>query len=444
VSLFVVRNRKTKNKEKNNMSEIVNQNQNQNTKQGTETDNQNNNTENKQNFNKTPMNNTAMISKMAKKQIYDWIITDPYREMLSYVQSRVMGQEDIVSVVTNIYTHLRRMIDQIPNMRIQTRSSSNNMLLCAPSGCGKTETYRAIKDYFADRIPLLAVHIVDVSSLTPAGFRGSEPSSVVAPLVGYGSEPIAIVFMDEFDKICTPSYTADHSDMHLEVQHNILTMVEGSRIETARGVIDTKNILFIGAGSFDSFRKVRESNEKSEIGFQKDENKKSNHYAPVTRENIITAGGCYELIGRFSYIVNYHPLNKEIVLNIINRNRELIANDFGCELILERKVLNELCEQADSKFGCRLLDSLMRDPVLKAYGDALQSDTYGDVLVITLKDLGTYSYDFRDYTPEEMKEPAMEAVYNDLYNSAAMSNIEQQIRMNFEELLTSILGKNSK
>lgn len=424
------------------MSETVNQNQ--NTEQGTETENKNNNTENRQNFNKTPMNNTAMISKMAKKQIYDWIITDPYREMLSYVQSRVMGQEDIVSVVTNIYTHLRRMIGQTLNMRMQTRSGSNNMLLCAPSGCGKTETYRAIKDYFADRIPLLAVHIVDVSSLTPAGFRGSEPSSVVAPLVGYGSEPIAIVFMDEFDKICTPSYTADHSDMHLEVQHNILTMVEGSRVETACGVIDTKNILFIGAGSFDGFRKVRESNEKSEIGFQKDENKKSDHYAPVTRENIITAGGCYELIGRFSYIVNYHPLDKEIVLNIIDRNRELIANDFGCELILERKVLTELCEQAGSKFGCRLLDSLMRDPVLKAYGDALQSDTYGDVLVITLKDLGTYSYDFRDYTPEEMKEPAMEAVYNDLYNSAAMSNIEQQLRMNFEELLTSILGKNSK
>lgn len=426
------------------MSEIVNQNQNQNTKQGTETENQNNNTENKQNFNKTPMNNTAMISKMAKKQIYDWIITDPYREMLSYVQSRVMGQEDIVSVVTNIYTHLRRMIGQTLNMRMQTRSGSNNMLLCAPSGCGKTETYRAIKDYFADRIPLLAVYVVDVSSLTPAGFRGSEPSSVVAPLVGYGSEPIAIVFMDEFDKICTPSYTADHSDMHLEVQHNILTMVEGSRVETARGVIDTKNILFIGAGSFDGFRKVRESNEKSEIGFKKDENKKSDHYAPVTRENIITAGGCYELIGRFSYIVNYHPLDKEIVLNIIDRNRELIANDFGCELILERKALSELCEQAGSKFGCRLLDSLMRDPVLKAYGDALQSDAYGDVLVITLKDLGTYSYDFRDYTPEEMNESAMEAVCNDLYNSAAMSNIEQQLRMNFEELLTSILWKNSK
>lgn len=424
------------------MSETVNQNQ--NTEQGTETKNKNNNTENKQNYNKTPMNNAAMISKMAKKQIYDWIITDPYMEMLSYVQSRVMGQEDIVSVVTNIYTHLRRMIGQTLNMRIQTRSGSNNMLLCAPSGCGKTETYRAIKDYFADRIPLLAVHIVDVSGLTPAGFRGSEPLSVVAPLVGYGSEPIAIVFMDEFDKICTPSYTADHSDMHLEVQHNILTMVEGSRVETARGVVDTKNILFIGAGSFDGFRKVRESNEKSEIGFQKDENKKSDHYAPVTRENIITAGGCYELIGRFSYIVNYHPLDKEIVLSIIDRNRELIANDFGCELILERKALNELCEQAGSKFGCRLLDSLMRDPVLKAYGDALQSDTYGDVLVITLKDLGTYSYDFRDYTPEEMKEPAMEAVYNDLYNSAAMSNIEQQIRMNFEELLTSILGKNGK
>ena len=67
------------------MSETVNQNQ--NTEQGTETKNKNNNTENKQNNNKTPINNAAMISKMAKKQIYDWIITDPYMEMLSYVVS---------------------------------------------------------------------------------------------------------------------------------------------------------------------------------------------------------------------------------------------------------------------------------------------------------------------------------------------------------------------
>lgn len=47
------------------MSETVNQNQ--NTEQGTETKNKNNNTENKQNYNKTPMNNAAMISKMAEK-----------------------------------------------------------------------------------------------------------------------------------------------------------------------------------------------------------------------------------------------------------------------------------------------------------------------------------------------------------------------------------------
>ena len=111
------------------MSETVNQNQ--NTEQGTETKNKNNNTENKQNNNKTPINNAAMISKMAKKQIYDWIITDPYMEMLSYVQSRVMGQEDIVSVVTNIYTHLRRMIGQTLNMRMQTRTCCFVHLLAA-------------------------------------------------------------------------------------------------------------------------------------------------------------------------------------------------------------------------------------------------------------------------------------------------------------------------
>ncbi|MFW5555135.1 MAG: hypothetical protein ACOCN3_09245 [Roseburia inulinivorans] len=33
---------------------------------------------------------------------------------------------------------------------------------------------------------------------------------------------------------------------------------------------------------------------------------------------MIAAGGCYELIGRFSYIENYHPLNQETILKSQN------------------------------------------------------------------------------------------------------------------------------
>lgn len=46
------------------------------------------------------------------------------------------------------------------------------------------------------------------------------------------------------------------------------------------------------------------------------------HAAPITREDMISAGGCYELIGRFSYIENYHSLNRETIIEIIKQNCE--------------------------------------------------------------------------------------------------------------------------
>lgn len=145
------------------------------------------------------------------------------------------------------------------------------------------------------------------------------------PFIGCGLEPIGIVFMDEFDKICTPSYNANHGDVHLEVQHNLLTLVEGSRVETKQGYVSTNKLLFIGRGSFDQFRKKRENDSKEPIGFgavSSDEIMEAEHAAPITREDMISAGGCYELIGRFSYIENYHSLNRETIIEIIKQNCE--------------------------------------------------------------------------------------------------------------------------
>lgn len=383
---------------------------------------------------------TKMMNQSLRKQIYDWIITEPYRDLLSYVQSRVMGQEEIASVVANVYNYLRRTVGVSKQKKelFMTRNNNNNMLLCAPSGSGKTETYRALKDYFADNIPLLIVDIVDVSNITPTGFRGAEPNSIVESFAVCGTDAIGIVFMDEFDKICTPSYTAEHSDIHLSTQHNLLTIIEGALVETKRGYVDTSNLLFIGAGSFDSFRKKRELENKTEIGFGKIENNGMKHSEPVKRENMITAGGSYELIGRFPYIVNYHELDRETVLRIIERDRELIGEDFDCEVILDNNVIDRLCEQANTEFGCRLIDSMLRDPVLRAYGEAMQSGVYGEILTVRLNSLDSYSYEFRESESEKAEQPVMEVVFNEGIDTVAL---EQTMRMNFEELLTTILGK---
>ena len=202
------------------------------------------------------------------------------------------------------------------------------------------------------------------------------------PFTGCGIKPIAIVFMDEFDKICTPSYSSNHGDVHLEVQHNLLTLVEGSVVETKRGYVNTDNLLFIGMGSFNQFRKKKENGSKEPIGFGARENDKiaeSEHAAPITREDMISAGGCYELVGRFSYIVNYDPLDEETILNIIKKSCADISDQFHCDITLGGEAIEELRNCANSKFGCRLIDSQIREVVLKAYSEALQEDSTWDV-----------------------------------------------------------------
>jgi len=60
-----------------------------------------------------------------------------------------------------------------------------------------------------------------------------------------------IVFLDEIDKIATPSNITSRQDPSKEgVQRDLLPIVEGSTVNTKIGAINTDHILFIAAGAF--------------------------------------------------------------------------------------------------------------------------------------------------------------------------------------------------
>lgn len=64
-------------------------------------------------------------------------------------------------------------------------------------------------------------------------------------------EQSGIVFIDEIDKIATKSSDSNGHDVSREgVQRDILPIVEGSKVNTKYGIIDTTHILFIAAGAF--------------------------------------------------------------------------------------------------------------------------------------------------------------------------------------------------
>ena len=63
-------------------------------------------------------------------------------------------------------------------------------------------------------------------------------------------EQMGIIFIDEIDKIAAKE-TKGNADVSREgVQRDILPIVEGSRVNTRYGLVDTSHILFIAAGAF--------------------------------------------------------------------------------------------------------------------------------------------------------------------------------------------------
>ena len=71
-------------------------------------------------------------------------------------------------------------------------------------------------------------------------------------------EENGIVFLDEIDKVCTPSASASFrssADASAEgVQRDLLPLIEGSAISTPIGTINTDHILFICSGAFHSVK----------------------------------------------------------------------------------------------------------------------------------------------------------------------------------------------
>ena len=66
----------------------------------------------------------------------------------------------------------------------------------------------------------------------------------------YRVEQMGIIFIDEIDKVASK---AEHHNIDVSregVQRDILPIVEGSKVNTKLGVIDTSHILFIAAGAF--------------------------------------------------------------------------------------------------------------------------------------------------------------------------------------------------
>ena len=295
--------------------------------------------------------------------IKDWLGRTSFLSFCDAIHKRVKGQEQLDIVLLNIYNYLENIA--------RGEVCGNNIIIAAPSGCGKTETFRAIRDYFNKEINIFPVSQVDMTGITEEGYKGKDTSAIYDIFNKKSdTDGEGIIFLDEFDKKLMPSYDSNHQNINYMVQSQLLVTLEGTMIELKSFVnpktIDTSRTMFIALGSFDVCRD-RKSRVTKHIGFGAEDEGGQDHYSDITREDMLELGASYELLGRFGTVVNYHKLSEETVGEIIDGMANKISKCIDTPIVVSQKYKKEMFEHANSKFGCRLLESKIRNLAMDAY-----------------------------------------------------------------------------
>lgn len=315
---------------------------------------------------------------------------DP-RDFLNYCKTRIHGQDAELKKAVYLVS---KYVENVKSGRSYT---ADNWVLTAPSGAGKTEFFRTVRDYFKAKGINIPVIQLDLSRFTEEGYKGADPSTIPTRILEKFpySKGEAICFLDEADKKLLPSISSAGINTNALVQSNMLTLVEGIEMKVeADGKdrhFDTTHTMFVFMGAFQDLRKDRTNPKKTKsVGFVTDcacddSEENLSIYDNITIDDIISYGMQDELAGRLTQVINFRRMSKPDMIELIKCKAKQIGEEYNIKLKLSDTAAEELAEIAFGPLGVRrpmnIIKELAFNTISEAYFDGgYNADT--DTIVI--------------------------------------------------------------
>ena len=313
------------------------------------------------------------------------------RQIFERLNRYVIGQEEAKrAVAIAAHNHLKRI--QARRLRRGTLIKKSNILLIGPTGSGKTHIARNLAEILS--VPFTTV---DATEYTEAGYYGKDVEVMISDLLFKANHSVedtqrGIIFVDEVDKIARRSQGARNGagsrDIGGEgVQQGLLKMLEGREVFVPMNLtqawnksdfvqIDTRDILFICAGTFSDLHEYGEGGSRP-LGFGSEEDGRR-VAKRISVKQLVDFGMLAEFLGRLPVMVQLQALGEEDLLrvlteppdSIIREFRELLAYDeieldFAPEAL--REVVHFSVEKGLGARGLRsILEHVMADVMFEA------------------------------------------------------------------------------
>ncbi len=280
--------------------------------------------------------NSTTISK-PKKTLISQLNSIKIRQFLDEF---AIGQDAAkMALCVSVVNHYKRMLFNTDEFGEINKS---NLLITGPSGSGKSLLVSTIAKFLD--VPFVSV---DATTLTEAGYIGQNVDSIMQRLVISANGDLnkaenGIVFIDEIDKTATNNNRAGSDTKTSGVQAALLKMIEGTIVPvnlssdpkrpSPRTVeINTKNILFVCAGSFTKLNDIviERLKKKKNIGFSNNNGtSKQSVESEYTTEDFIEFGMIPEFIGRFPIKTYTTELSEKELTQVLANEKNNILNEY--------------------------------------------------------------------------------------------------------------------